>query len=284
MGDSFYQLALKTLPHNWKEARRLVYEGASKGDQMCMWWLGDAARQMYWDVKETPEHWYLKADNDRGYVDHILLIQSHGFALLGSDKIIQKIREGNDYYAIARSNLINGFRGSHDDIVINFKKADDIFSYYHLFYDALHPKYSKKAAELGYAPSQHSVACNLEYKNIDEKLYWYKRAAEQEYKSSQYELSSWYMGFKIRNPAGSLYWLKKLTNSKHYDFGKYIVEMKSKYKQEFDKIERCQSTCFQLLCVRQFRQSILSVIPKDVIRMIVKILWSTREDEEWEVK
>lgn len=44
----------------------------------------------------------------------------------------------------------------------------------------------------------------------------------------------------------------------------------------------CQKACYHLLMIRNFRESILSVIPKDVVRLLAKILWNTKEEACWE--
>jgi TPR repeat protein len=50
----------------------------------------------------------------------------------------------------------------------------------------------------------------------------------------------------------------------------------------FARIEKCQLACYQLMMIRRRRQSVLCCIPRDVVQLIAKILWTTKEEECWE--
>jgi TPR repeat protein len=68
------------------------------------------------------------------------------------------------------------------------------------------------------------------------------------------------------------YWNKRYKN---------IKGVVCKNEEIFDRFDRCITSCHTLILVRNYRKSVLNVFPKDIVVMIAKTLWTTRESDEW---
>ena len=58
----------------------------------------------------------------------------------------------------------------------------------------------------------------------------------------------------------------------------FYCAMRELRKRRSVHIEAARRSVVTLLCVRRFRKSVLSVLPKDVCVLIAKAVWDTRRD------
>lgn len=111
---------------------------------------------------------------------------------------------------------------------------------------------------------------------LEESLDWFRKSANQLYFPAQNYLYDYFMTKEI-NYARAAYWYKQLPKN-----NRYVKTFLYNQDELFDGIGKCQKACYQVILIRKYRQSILSWIPKDVVVMIAKILWSTYEDVCWQ--
>jgi hypothetical protein len=50
----------------------------------------------------------------------------------------------------------------------------------------------------------------------------------------------------------------------------------------FQRLDHCKDSMFTLLCIRRFRESVLSIFPRDIVVMFAKYLWKTNQEECWD--
>ncbi len=110
-------------------------------------------------------------------------------------------------------------------------------------------KYYLKSADMGYSWAQRAVASCYELgngveTNLTKAYNWYKKAANQNCNGAYIALSI----YKFKN---------------------------------FDLHEKAKNALLCLITIKKFRKSILNIIPMDVVKLIAKEIWNTRNDEEW---
>ena len=64
----------------------------------------------------------------------------------------------------------------------------------------------------------------------------------------------------------------------HEGANQRVFELISAY---FIRHERARDLLLALLAIRWFRKSALDALPKDIVRMVTKIVWSSRDDDVW---
>jgi TPR repeat protein len=262
--------------NRWQDALVLVREGAKKDCDMCCWLLGECYWYGVWvKHKNTTraEQWLKKAVSLGNYRARFLLQDWDG---IKKEDILDDYAKG--FYVMHQ-------RTTRDACHFVFKSAEqgDCFAQCRLGMlkdQGLFNHESdwfEKSAQQGYFHGQYYFALQLnKARRFTEALYWYRRSAEQGYCYAQYELALLLIS---RNEAASLYWFNRLT--KHYTLKGLANEELDKHRIIFDKIRLCRSSCFALIIIRKYYQSILSIIPKDVVILFAKYLWETREEHVW---
>jgi TPR repeat protein len=275
-GDYFFdQAQLAQREGRWRDAIMILEEGDRQKCGMCMWWLADCYRHGYWGksysfpIYVMFKHKAIRYGNLRATVDE------------GPDNSFNaSFNHVNDPYVFGMCHLYGRFQFDWD-----FKKAKqylekckDSFAKRHLVYTSRNDdewlRRRREAAAEGNPIDQCLLAQNLEReKLIEETVYWYRKAADQEYIYAQRTL---YRVFTVvcYNPAAALYWHKRLNLPRLHD----------ENEQVFEAIEKCQRACFQLILIRKYRQSVLSRVAKDVIIIISKMIWQTREEDRWKIR
>ena len=257
-GSDYFNLAQQSQKEGrWQDALTHLEEGDRKGCGMCMWWLAEVYREEYWGKR-----------NDYFCQTSATLLQKaidHGNARAAIQHGIYEI--GVDHYVDGKIFLrvLN-----YDLAKTHFKECNDSFGERRLA-DCLVGEevicQLLKTAELGNPLDQYILATRTN------SIHWYKRAANQNHLQSQRFLYQYFMK-EEHNYAAGRYWYNKLEH--RVDI--YIENQ----DRVFDGIGKCQKACRQLILIRKYRQTILNWIPKDVVLMIAKILWTTYEDVCWQ--
>lgn len=136
-------------------------------------------------------------------------------------------------------------------------------------FDEKGEEYLRKSAEMGYLFAQTKFAA------LVDQPYWLQKAAEQGQEDSIWFLVLYLFDVQKRYVACQ-YWLKKTTKPKR------AQKFMSKHFPLFEKIDSCRSSMITFLAIRKYRESVLSVIPKDVVVLIAKELWKTNQEECWD--
>jgi hypothetical protein len=191
------------------------------------------------------------------------------------------IRAGNEGNIFALYELMDGFC---EDVEIN--------------------PYMDLAADTGYAVSQwrqgericedHAFAqdrqgeCLCKGQCITVAISWLKKSAAQGYRWPCWKLAEYCYD---HDPVAQLFWMQKVmamlkpTTKYKSIFKQHVLQIMQDKQRIFSSIERCRAASLQLICIRQYRNSVLSVLPKDVVRLIAKTLWKTtwHEEDVWAV-
>lgn len=266
---------------------------------LCMWWLGQCYEYGYWVVQNqsAAQKWYdLSAHAcPRAMVEVIIRLWSEGQGNAAANELAQKILNGVDSYA--KGQLYYGGWGvpyDFDKAVEYYASACEMLPYGDPFAQITLSKlyyhngqidqalfWCQKAADQGYCVAQSFLDHLMGHvipTPIDSRVYWCRKAAEQNYAHAIIIMVDNFSGAgKYRNEAVAVYWYKKYT----------MIEPDTsafpEVKDLIPKIEACKSACMTVVAIRKYKNSILNVLPRDVVVYIAKILWSTRESEEWTV-
>lgn len=287
---SHYTNALCLLEQNrWRDAVKELKEGAEENEGMCFWLLSEAGLGRFWGIQHKKD--WLK----KGYMTGVPRCLLKYYRYNGSSpqeklEISKRILDSDDDYT----------KGEYYRHIENSEKAafyyrrsalsGDFFGMIEYAYYSQEDKYLIIPAEKGNVKAQLELAFRLSDKeNYKDAIYWYRKAADQEHLYCQYILICLFLKLgsspiELQNIAAGYYWVKRARNSIVESFvPSHAINLLESRKSDFQKIDACQSSCFALMAVRRYRQSILSVIPKDVVRLIAKQLWLTRDEDCWEV-
>lgn len=291
MDKEFYQRALAAQREGeWQLAFQIVQEGAFRGLGMCMWWLGMCYDKGFWvgnQSKSEAIQWFKKAvnaGNTRAMTWFIIRQFSVPDVNANDLRIWRKaIMEGDDDYAKAMIDneyvkkisknadcFFKYFAASQyeygaSDLAQNINKAKQLYE------EASNEGCVCSNVRLGYAySSKFSVVGGI--CDVNRAIFHYRKAAEQKSGGAMFRLALLHADQK--NYAASRYWFyKSPMNIDANARGNFIL----KYLSRFRQIEHCQNGCMTLLTIRWFRPSILSILPKDVVRMIAKRIWQMRD-------
>lgn len=265
-----------------QDALKALEEGSKNDCGMCCWWLGECFAYNVW------------ADGDN-FKDKILLEKAIS---LGNHRARRMLRDWSD---ISELNTKDWFAAglfcwwctNNDDAVSFFAKAadeeNDCFAQWMLarLYASIYKKpqeglrYGLLSAKQGYFMGQYDTGLLFtEYGNYNEAVYWLRKSAEQGYYEAQYILGKIFIE-KFTNAAASTYWLQKAMHSaKTVRKEDRVFTVTVKNKAAFEKSRACRDTTFTLIAIRKFRGA-LACLPKDVVVLLAKYLWKTRDD--WSV-
>lgn len=309
MGDCYKKAVAELRAGNWENARDLVIRGATEeGCGMCMWWMYDAYVVGYWFVKskKLAKDWLNKA-----------VATNHPVALAQArrDKVLPHLSHEQEEH-IFRTNdsfslflyFYNDKSDAHYPWLIRAGNEGNIFALYELMdafgEDGEFNPYMELAADTGYAVSQwrqgeclceeHDIAlykqgeCLCEGQCITVAISWLKKSAAQGYHWPCLKLVK---DCYDNDPVAQLFWMQKVmatfkpTTKYKSIFKQHVLQIMKDKQRIFSSIERCRAASLQLICIRQYRNSVLSVLPKDVVRLIAKTLWKTtwHEEDVWGV-
>jgi len=308
MGDYFQRALEAQRTGDWKKAFDILLDGAAKEDGLSLWWIGDCCEEGYW-LKEDGQmanHYYKRSaatGNFRGLAQMhqtVLSLGGEGESKRKRDEILN----GNDNLAKAMVKKKYFWDYCAENYLrLAATEDNDCFAQYLLgeFYrrknepDELCTKDDRKqvfhwfaaSATQGYPLAQYALSKCYMYgwgtrQDLQKAAFWLRKIAEQEHFGAQCDLIDFYLSAfpSVRNEAAAIYWYDRLKQP--YGFYTRNVEMVSGVIESMrPKIANCKSGCLALLSVWTFRKSSLSVFPRDVIVLIAKCVWATREDKIW---
>lgn len=82
----------------------------------------------------------------------------------------------------------------------------------------------------------------------------------------------------LKNEAKAWWWYRQSSK-----YNKSEAALKE-HRHLFDMYKKCQDACITLICVRKFREEECGewiVFPKDVVVVIAKKLWQTKNEDCW---
>jgi TPR repeat protein len=281
----------------WKDALKHLREGVAAGDGYAMAWLGDCYMFDYWidvnkrDKHDKARHYYemsAETGNTRGMIKYVETNFGDSRKKEKYEQILKTFAD-TDRYAegyIFKEEFFNIQRDNQRAIEC-FKSSDDEDSLTQLAYCYRNEGNWTKAiecfrlaAETGNPDAQELFAYFSDSK--EESIYWYKKSIAHGNKSLAHVACCLAEKYLTINKAAALYWYKRIKQfDPHYSFN---PKKFNEQKEVFAGIKKCQNACFILVLIRKHRQSILNSLPKDVIILIGKILWQSREDECWQLQ
>lgn len=272
----------------WQDALRLIQEGSGeKNCGMCCWWLAVCYENGMWGLPQNLDEavrWYKKGVALGNYRATICLYKT-GRVDKRTFKKFQWSQHDNfgnglRYFYGIRCNTSIASAAAEFEMA----PADCCFSQTHMAMCCLMRSESlkdtiddavlwhKRSAALGYCASQLFLARLFEeIGDLNLAIHWSRKAAEQQLEIAVVQLILWFL--RVHNNAAALYWHKRLKYLK-------IQNLSQKVYASFEQIEQCQKSCFTLIAIRKFCKTNLSVFPKDVVVLLAKYLWRTRDDDE----
>ena len=297
MSGTFYERALEAQRRdNWREALEMLRQGVANSETLCMWWLGWCHREEIWGLRnkgnaqlwyQGTQLWYQGMDLGCKRCAASLLVYA------GERKFYDMLPDKHDDFA--DSIVLIHLRDepfAFANLKELVKKEQCPFVQYYLGILYIGFKKQKKAlywflqsAQQGFALAQRRVALHFyAQKNDEQYIFWLRKVAAQLESASHYDLAKALVPI---NAAASLYWLRKLFlhfADIHYldNLGRGLYARH--YITLFRGIERCEESLLTMLCIRWSKgTSLLHWLPKDVVKIIGKHLWKTREEECWEI-
>lgn len=296
MGEH-YQNALRYQEEGlWRDALAELKQGAEEKDGMCCWWLcllHDI--NGLWGFTCPTKHDYdalVDTGKDTNPRCMMLSIRRNIASSRTREIYGPLILSSGDQYAISeyyKDQLLYGREPFIEAVDLKFGEAyrqaaesKDFVALY-LYGDCYDPERYwalELSAQKGFAIAQFSLARKLlNTGHYDKALFWYRKAADQQYDTAQKMICAIFHDRK--NYAALLYWLKRRKESVIPKFRVDACKMLEDLKEHFEKIESCRLTCFVLMGIRYYRVNSLSALPKDVVKLIAKALWLTRDDDAW---
>ncbi len=211
--------------------------------------------------EEITKEWFKKAAEQ----GHPIAMYEHGSLLPTEERNIwyEKAFETNDPYVLGHMYYYGNYVG-HDNeksieylIESNHPKALNMLGdiYYYgdkgIDIDLIKAfKYFLKSAKMGYSVAQYDVGWCCEHgkgieKNLTKAYDWHKKAANQNYNSS-------------------------------------IIQLETETFKNFDRHENARNALLYLIAIRKFKKDTeFDKVPMDVIKIIAKEIWNTRDSVEW---
>lgn len=278
-GDYFFdQAQLAQREGRWRDAIMILEEGDRQKCGMCMWWLADCYRHGYWGKSYSSSTYDAFKNKAIRYGNMRAKVDDLDNSYTRPDPSFNYV---NDPYVFGMCHLYRRFQfdWDYEKAKKYLEKCKDSFAKRQLVYvsrtDDEWLSRRREAAAEGNPIDQCMLAQTLERdKFIEESVYWCRKAADQEYLYAQLALYRLFTAV-CYNPAAALYWHKRL---------KLPRSREDENEPIFEAIETCQRACFQLILIRKYRQSILSRVAKDVIIIISKMIWQTREEDRWKIR
>lgn len=297
MEGSPYELALLALREGkWKDVLCILQDGASKGNGLCMWWLGRCHEKGIWTPKDEQKaiEWYRKGA-DVGNARSCIALAVH-LEPTDKPKALSLAKEvltiSDDQFSVGACHFHGlGTLKNYVKAFNCFKQANDPFSVswvsycYYKGYGTLQNREEARnwdflAASEGMLENQYNLGDDFQYmKDYESAIYWFRKAAEQEDADSQYYLILLFL--KMNKKAAALYWSTRLFQNYDKKYETKLLEITEENVELFNVVRKCRQSCMTLIAIRKYRQSVLSVIPKDVVVLLAKALWDTRDEDAW---
>jgi TPR repeat protein len=250
----------------YPEALQLLEEGVKNKDPMSAWYLYEQMDHGIWTKRDPERLKQLRREFEKEWKPFRLLHER-----------VSNISDENEQEEI---------EALLDEIETEaFRKNDPVlfYLYYELsqytIHEALEKKgdcYLLKSAEMNYAIAQDMLS-NLD---DDNKGHWDRKAAEQ-----GHPMSMWGLGlelFKEKKFAAAGYWIWKLiTETQEGKTTGRAAGFWNEHIDVFKKLRRCKESMMTFIAIRRFRQSALSIFPRDIVILIAKILWQTNQEDCW---
>ncbi len=189
--------------------------------------------------------------------EHPIAIYEYGW-MLSSPKLLRKAFETNESFVLGDMYRYGIHVEENESLSIEYYSKAGCFRAFNALGDTHYKDLSKsfeyylKSANMGYSVAQNNIGCYYEKgkgikKNLTKAYNWYKKSANQ-------------------NDESAMHKLKKETFN------------------NFDRHENARNASLCLIAIRKFKKSLLlNDIPMDVIKIIAKEIWNTRNDEEWQL-
>ena len=268
-----YQLARQLQrERKYQEALSVLLENEDDGD--CCYFLAYLYENGYWGLprdEKKRSDWLVKGiglGHDKCILRKQQLAFSHGFHEL--------YYQGENLYCKGTMFCSRGEMTQSLEYYIKSANEGDDFACKQIvktiWFDLDKVFWMKKGIELGNIECFHLYGVHLLYEKDPSCVNYLRISAEQGCVYSKNYLVDYFINSKDIGKAFN--WYK--------DTKSYCVIFR--HHEIFKNTEQCQRVCYQILMIRNFRESNLSVLPKDVVRLIAKILWNTKEEACWEPK
>lgn len=289
-GDYYQRALVEQQKGDWRTALDLTVTGADNNCGMCLWLLGYSYKYGYWGIKSSKEarKKFMKGmmlNSPRCVVEIMKYEKIKQMEIISDDELsetmVSFVLNSDDNYA--KGVYYEGVEPDEEKCLQYYlaaAKEGDCFAEFEVGHicddinEAL--QWHRLAAEKGLAPSQGVLFYGSNDKN--EQVYWGRKAAEQDDAEIQYDLGLWFVdenNGKFYNPAAALYWFNRAYEDSKYE--EYVSEELMRCDALFKRIENCRTTCMTLVASRLY-----TGLPKDMVVLLAKYLWKTRDDCLWE--
>lgn len=281
-------------------ALHCLRDGASIGEGDCIWWMGSLYYWGLWVEEESEEkamQWWdrgIAMGNVRCMAEKYAEGRAEGRGGAGHKALYQSVMESSDLYAqgvvqhrAERKAELWGLGADQGDPFCQTALAGALCNKKSFLKNPIRGvELYFKAATSGWIWAQTGLADCFETGNgvevnLQSAIEWYERAAKQGWWFSQRCLVDLWM--KIPNAGAARYWYMKCQSNEVFQalVARGVVSSASD-EYQFEQTEACFTACVTVLCIRRFRQSLLSVLPKEVVFIVLRRLWETRlEDGLW---
>jgi uncharacterized protein len=116
--------------------------------------------------------------------------------------------------------------------------------------------------------------------DIKKSYKWFLKSANQGDAYSQHMVATaLYVGIEIeRNYTLSWKWFKK---SAQYGYKPSIIKLGWRKFENFGLHENCRNLLLHLICIKKYKKNLI-IFPLDIVMLIAKLLWNTRNESIWE--
>lgn len=289
-GDYYERALEEQQKDNWSRAVDLINTGKKQNCGMCYWLIGYTLDNGYWGTKNHKRavKQFIKGMelNNPRCVAEIMKIQKLEYRELiaGSmqDDMESFVLESDDNYA---KGIFYEYSEFDEEKAFEFylmaAKKGDCFAEFEVahYHNCNHIQWYRLAAHKGFALAQGNLFNDDQDISEDEKIYWGRKAAAQNYGQLQFQLGLWFLKVhKFQNTAASLYWFTKACNDDN--IRQDALDELKKHKEMFRKIENCRDSCMTIVAIQTIKNQ--HTFPKDVVILFAKYLWKTRDDDIWE--
>lgn len=294
MGSTYQEVVALQQEGRYEEALKVLQRGVTEEkDGKCAWYLGYLYEMGIWVLQDAEQ----------------ALVLFEQSAALGYERAqarlwLRKHRNYRNYVPTSQmptfeeigASMMIAIEQYHPDpkltetILLEAERQNDPFLFYFHYFCCYNPQNTDlkkvpsltQAAKMGFAEAQQVTFLVCPNRKTEQFL---RRAAEQGLQRAMWLLGS--RMYHAKRHVGAKYWLLKflkqslLQAKKRSPYHDRVLEFVHKKQHIFLKIEHCHDTMMTLIAIRKFRQSVLTILPKDVVILIAKILWETRDHDAW---
>ena len=251
----------------YQDALKVLEEGVANEDPMSAWYLWEQMNDGVWMKRDPDRLKTLTKKFEKKWEPFRLLVnRAREMDYDEEEQVVEPLLKQIEIEALKQN----------DPVLF--------FTYYELSERATSEAFDEKArgyllksAKMGYAVAQDALSEEDRIHNI----YWTRKAAEQ-----GHPMCMWSLGlrlFKEEKFAAAKYWIWRLiTETQEGKTTGRAAAFWNENIQVFKKLRHCKDSMITFLGIRKYRESVLSVIPKDVVVLIAKELWKTNQEECWD--